>query len=126
MIEGLIDQNLEAWVRLCVHHAGKTHEIDCLMDTGFNGYLAVSESIVRSLDLDLKDIQKGITADGRSSYFNTVDLQVTWHGRTTVVRAQVLDEPLLGTRMLRGSELRAVWKSGNLVTINECPSPEAR
>lgn len=121
MIEGLIDKNLEARVRLPVHHAGETQEIDFLVDTGFNGHLAVSESIVRTLDLELKDIQSGITADGRASDFDTVDLRVTWHGRTTVVRAQVLDEPLLGTRMLRGSELRAVWKSGSDFTINECP-----
>ena len=126
MIEGLIDNNVEARVRLHVHHGGGTHEIDFLIDTGFNGHLAVTESLVRNLDLELKDIQTGITADGRSSDFDTVDLHVTWHGRTTVVRAQVLDEPLLGTRMLRGSELQAVWKSGSRVTINECPSPEAR
>ncbi len=126
MIEGLIDENLEARVSLSVHHRGGTHEIDFLMDTGFNGHLAVTESIVRTLDLELKDIQTGITADGRSSDFDTVDLHVIWHGRTTVIRAQVLDEPLLGTRVLRGSELRAVWKSGSHVTINESPEPDAR
>ena len=67
MIEGLIDKNLEARGRLPVHHAGETHEIDFLVDTGFNGYLAVPESIVRTLDLELKDIPSGITADGRAA-----------------------------------------------------------
>ena len=122
LVDGFLDEFSAAYLTVDFGQ----DPLDFLIDTGFNGHLAVSELIVRTLDLELKDIQTGITADGRSSDFDTVDLHVTWHGRTTVVRAQVLDEPLLGTRMLRGGELQAVWKSGSRVTINECPSPEAR
>ena len=57
------------------------------------------------------------TADGRLGYFETVDLDVVWHGRETTVRAQVLDEAMLGTRMLKGCELVAVWNAGGIVSI---------
>ncbi len=112
MIAGYIDGNLEARIELpIVHHKG-TEVISFLLDTGFNGYLAISPSLVESLDLPLDAVQRGITADGRAGFFDTVRVTVIWHDRPLVVRAQVLDEPLIGTRLLAGSELAVKWEAG--------------
>jgi clan AA aspartic protease len=117
MITGHIDANLEARIRLSVKVEADMSEIDFLLDTGFNGHLAVTPELVETLGLELKDVQSGITADGQLGYFETVDLDVVWHGRETTVRAQVLDEAMLGTRMLKGCELTADWNAGGVVSI---------
>ena len=117
MITGHIDENLEARIKLSVNVGADMGEIDFLLDTGFNGHLSVTRALVEMLGLELKDVQSGITADGRLGYFETVDWDVVWHGRETTVRAQVLDEAMLGTRMLKGCELTAVWNAGGDVSI---------
>ena len=117
MITGRIDENLEARIGLSVKVGADMGEIEFLLDTGFNGHLSVTRSLVETLGLELQDVQSGITADGRLGYFETVDLDVVWHGRETTVRAQVLDEAMLGTRMLKGCELVAVWNAGGIVSI---------
>ena len=117
MIMGRIDENLEARIRLSVKVGSNTDEIDFLLDTGFNGHLAVTPALVETLGLELQEVQSGITADWRLGYFETVDLDVVWHGRETTVRAQVLDEAMLGTRMLKGCELVGAWNAGGVVSI---------
>jgi clan AA aspartic protease len=117
VITGRIDENLEARIGLSVKAGVGTGEIEFLLDTGFNGHLSVTRAMVETLGLELKDVQSGITADGRLGYYETVDLNVVWHGRETTVRAQVLDEAMLGTRMLKGCELTAVWTAGGIVTV---------
>lgn len=65
MIEGRIDSNLEAIIELDIQHAGAIHRQRFLVDTGFNGFIAVPLSLVHTLGLKLLDVQAGITADGR-------------------------------------------------------------
>jgi hypothetical protein len=48
-------------------------------------------------------------ADGRASYFDTVEITVLWHDEALTVQAQTLDEPLIGTRILRGCRIQADW-----------------
>jgi hypothetical protein len=64
-------------------------------------------------------VQRGITADGRTGFFDTVEVQVIWHGRPLVLRAQVLDETLLGTRLLNGNEFVVNWEVGGEVRLSE-------
>ncbi|MCX7410280.1 MAG: clan AA aspartic protease [Planctomycetales bacterium] len=117
MITGHIDENLEARIKLSVKADADVTAVEFLLDTGFNGHLSVTRALVETLGLELKDVQSGITADGRLGYFETVDVDVVWHGRETTVRAQVLDEAMLGTRMLKGCELSALWNAGGVVSI---------
>lgn len=112
MITGHIDENLEARVALQIVHKDGGEDVEFLIDTGFNGYLAVSPSLVERLDLQLGAVQRGITADGRAGFFDTVEVKVIWHDQLRTLRAQVLDEPLIGTRLLDGNELTADWRMG--------------
>lgn len=118
MAAGRIDANLEAHLELSVRSGSTFRNIEFLLDTGFNGYLSVTPSLVKSRGLELQDAQSGITADGRIGYFATVDLTFLWQGRETTVRAQILDEAMLGTRMLKDCELHAEWIVDGVVSIN--------
>lgn len=119
MIEGTIDKNGEALVDLDIQIDDSTHSIPFLIDTGFNGFLAVPMRLVNQFGLRLSDVQQGVTADGRTSYFDTVQVTVIWHGVPLTVQAQVLDEPLIGTRLLRGCRMKVDWVPGGAVQIDE-------
>ena len=65
MIEGEVDGSLDARVELLLLHDDQQLRVSFLVDSGFNGYLAVSEAVVRQLNLPLATVQRGSTADGR-------------------------------------------------------------
>lgn len=120
MIVGQISgNNLEARVPLVVLNKGKTITVDFLVDTGFSGHMAVPLSVVEALNLEYQDLQRGILADGKRSLFDTVDLCVYWNDRPVVVRAQVLGEPLIGTRMLSGHSIQAEWQQGGEIRLSK-------
>lgn len=109
MIRGWIDANFEAFIELCLQIDLAVYSQRFIVDTGFNGFVAVPQSLVDQLGLKLLDVQQGITADGRAGYFDTVELTVMWHDEARTVQAQILDEALIGTRLLRGSRIHADW-----------------
>lgn len=118
MIEGIIDENLEARIELRVSTDEGHQVVKFLVDTGFNGFAAIPMSLVRKLNLTLGAVQSGVTADGRAGYFDTVSINLLWYGVPLSVRAQVLDEPLIGTRLLSGSSLSAQWVAGGLFQVS--------
>ena len=121
MIIGKIDENLEARVELRVISGEQTHRVEFLVDTGFNGYLALPMSLVSSLELPLGEVQRGITADGRIGFFDTVRVQIIWHDQPLSSHAQVLDEPLIGARLLHGHELNASWIPNGVIRLIKLP-----
>lgn len=126
MIRGVIDEHYEARVVLQIQHGSEIRSISFLIDTGFNGYLALPMSVVSEMGIPLVNVQVGKTADGRMDYVDTVDVRVQWDGRFQLVRAQVLEEPMIGTRLLRGHFIRTFWEAGAVFVISsadEKPNP---
>lgn len=119
MIVGAIDGNLDARIPLALLVDGTQHEVEFVLDTGFNGYIALTTSVLSQLGLRLGEVQSGITADGCTGFFDTVRIKIDWHGKTCSVQAQVLDEPLIGTRLLNGNHVEASWTVGDKLTITE-------
>ena len=119
MIVGQIDNNLEAKIGIELFAHGKLNRVACIIDTGFNGFLALPMPIVDGFELQLGVVQSGITADGRAGYFDTVKVQIMWFGETVDLQAQVLDEALIGTRLLRGLRFDADWLSGGEVRLEK-------
>jgi len=79
MITGRIDADWQAIVPLVVQHRDPTQPtvtIDFMIDTGFTGFLSIPANWVDRLGLSVVDIQRGITADGRVGYFETVDVTI--------------------------------------------------
>jgi clan AA aspartic protease len=124
MIIGQIDEQFEARVLLSVLTRPELETtVNFLVDTGFNGFLAVTPILVEQLNLPLGPVQRGMTADGRTGFYDTAELRIVWHDRPTVIRAQVLDEPLIGTRLLAGHQLIANWQPRGEFRLAQ--SPEA-
>lgn len=126
MISGTIDANLEARVKLQVIGSRQTKEVEFLIDTGFNGFLSVPNQLVHELDLPLGAVQSGVTADGRLDFFDTVAVEILWNEVSTSIRAQILNEPLIGTRLLRGHSLTAEWVPGGVFRIDRLNDDSAK
>ena len=119
MIVARVNDNFDAHVQLELLHNGTIHPVHFVIDTGFNGNLSVTPQMVRSLNLEIIDVQDGVLADGRRDVFETVDIVVNWLDETRKIRAQVLGEPMLGTRMLNGCEIHGIWKPHSEITISK-------
>lgn len=81
--------------------------------------MGVPLSVVETLSLEYQDLQRGILADGKRSLFDTVDLCVYWNDRPVIIRAQVLGEPLIGTRMLNGHTIQAEWRQEGEIRLTK-------
>ncbi len=119
MILAGVNYNFDAHVQLELLHNGVIHPVRFVVDTGFNGYLSVTNEFQRSLNLEVIDIQDGVLADGRRDVFETVDIVVNGLDGPRKIRAQVLGGPMLGTRMLNGCQIHGIWKPGLEITISK-------
>ena len=122
MIAGTVRDEIELIVPLeLVDAADQRQRIDFVLDSGFTGFLSLSSALVRQLGLSSRGIQKGLLADGTASIFRLVTVNVIWNGSPRTIEAQILGEPLIGTRMLKGYELRAKFELNGEVAISELP-----
>ena len=65
MIEGVVNANLEAVVTIPLQGpSGQTQEVDAVIDTGFNGYLALPPTLVADLGLPVVGEADAVLADG--------------------------------------------------------------
>ncbi|WP_430453377.1 clan AA aspartic protease [Rhodopirellula europaea] len=117
MVEGRVDRNFEAFIELDLVLDDRVERERFLVDTGFNGFVAVSRSLADRHGLIVTDTQQGVTADGNESYFDVVWLTILWHEMPMRIQAQVLDEPLIGSRLLRGSRIQADWIPDGLIQV---------
>lgn len=117
MIVGAIDPNLDARIELEIVIECERKKVECVLDTGFNGFLSLPMPLVNKLGLKLGAVQSGITADGKSGYFDTVRTTILWLDEEKSFQAQVLDEALIGTRLLRGLRMEADWISNGVLRL---------
>ena len=81
MINGIIDQNCEAKLRLVVGNENKKRQvIDGLLDTGFTGFLTLPLSTINSLDLELYSREEGTLGDGSTRIFDVYSGLIIWGG----------------------------------------------
>lgn len=60
MMQGRVDQNCEATIRLVVGNLNSQRQvIDAVIDTGFTGFLTLPLTIITSLDLRLYGREEG-------------------------------------------------------------------
>lgn len=119
MIEGTVNERLEAAVRLTI---GGTSEreirVDAVVDTGYSGYLTLPPSIVVGLGLQRAGTSRAMLADGREVRFNFYGATVQWSGRTLDVQVDEADAvPLVGMELLHGHRLQIDVRHGGRVLI---------
>ena len=119
MIEGIVNGNLEAVVTIFLRGPeGQAQQVDALIDTGFNGYLALPPMLVGDLGLPIVGDGEAVLADGREVSFNVYGVTALWDGLTRYVETGgVGDEPLVGMSMLIGHDLHVTVADGGRVTI---------
>ena len=119
MIEGIVNANLEAVVTLFLRGPeGRAQQVDAVIDTGFNGYLALPPMLVADLELPVVGDGEAILADGREVSFNVYGVTALWDGLPRYVETGAVgDESLIGMSMLVGHDLRVEVADGGRVVI---------
>jgi clan AA aspartic protease len=119
MMVGTVNADLEARLRLSIQDAqGHPHEVETVVDTGFNGFLTLPPALVVLLGLPWLCRQQGQLADGSLQAFDVYAAKVDWAGRLRTVEVEAVDaQPLIGMALMQGSELRVQVVQGGPVTV---------
>lgn len=94
--------------------------VEAIVDTGFNGHLTLPLAVILQLGLELDTLSTVTLATGLQEVVNTWNGYIRWHDqprRITVLETR--GSPLLGTRLLEGSELRVQMRVDGEVVIEE-------
>ncbi len=124
MIAGSVNTRGDLLVPIRVLDAnGHVHRVEAVVDTGFNGYLALPSGLIEQL---------GVTATELVDMGLATDLVVTvesfegivlWRGERRSVEILEADgAPLIGTALLWGSLLSAEMTDHGAVTIGPLPA----
>ncbi|MEL6490853.1 MAG: clan AA aspartic protease [Cyanobacteria bacterium J06621_3] len=119
MMQGIVDRNCEAKIRLAVGNAdGQRQMIDALIDTGFTGFLMLPMAVVVNLKLQVYRRETGILADGSRRTFDVYRGLVLWDGEKRSVDINASEsEPLVGMNLLYGYRIQIDATEGGLVSI---------
>jgi clan AA aspartic protease len=107
MIEGQVSPFLAAYVKLAVYRKdGRTMKIQALIDTGYDGFLALPLPIIETLELDWDRNVNATLADGTSASFGVYRGDVDWDGeRITVYIDAAVPMPMIGMGMMQGYDI---------------------
>ena len=119
MTEGVVNSAYEAVVPLSLQSpAGKSREIETVVDTGFTGYLTLPPALVRDLALPYVTSGWATLADGSEVSFDTDQVEVLWEGQLKEVFADEADAtPLVGMRLMEGCGLSMQVRKGGRVLV---------
>jgi clan AA aspartic protease len=123
MISGAVNETLDAIVSLLVQDAGgQPHQIEAVVDTGFNGFLTLPPSLIASLGLAWLSRQEGELADGSIQLFDVFAATVVWDGRSRTIEVEATDgSSLLGMSLMKDHQLWIQVIDGGSVTISPLP-----
>jgi clan AA aspartic protease len=124
MMQGIVDQNCEATIRLVVGNADSQRQmIDAVIDTGFTGFLTLPFSVLADLNLRAYRREEGILGDGSTCIFDVYRGLVIWDGELRRIDINESDtEPLVGMSLLYGYRMQLDAIEGGVVTIQALSS----
>jgi clan AA aspartic protease len=124
MMQGIVDQNCEATIRLVVGNADSQRQmIDAVIDTGFTGFLTLPFSVLVDLNLRVYRREEGILGDGSTCIFDVYRGLVIWDGELRRIDINESDtEPLVGMSLLYGYRMQLDAIEGGTVTIQALSS----
>jgi predicted aspartyl protease len=123
MIQGIVTPNRQARIRLTVFGSGgQPHDVDALMDTGFNLFLTLPAATIASLALPFALRTQATLADGSLVQLDCHRATVDWDGQPRAVLVVCADGgPLAGMSLLYGSRVTLDVVDGGAVTIEPLP-----
>jgi clan AA aspartic protease len=90
-----------------------------VVDTGFNGWLTLSQVEVRALDLELREEGRYWLADGSEMVSRLYTAEVEWVGEwRRIMVLEMAGGSLLGMALLRGFHLGIDVESGGTVEVD--------
>jgi clan AA aspartic protease len=124
MMQGIVNQNCEATIRLVVGNADSQRQmIDAVIDTGFTGFLTLPFSVLADLNLRAYRREEGILGDGSTCIFDVYRGLVIWDGELQRIDINESDtEPLVGMSLLYGYRMQLDAIEGGTVTIQALSS----
>jgi clan AA aspartic protease len=123
MMQGIVDQNCEAMIRLVVGNSrDRRVVIEALIDTGFTGFLTLPKSIVTQLGLSAYSREEGTLGDGSRCIFDIYSGVVIWEGQSIPIDINGSEAtPLVGMGLLYGCQLKIDVVVGGEVTVAIIP-----
>jgi clan AA aspartic protease len=124
MMQGLVDQNCEAMIRLVVGNTDSQRQvIDAVIDTGFTGFLTLPSSVLLELDLRAYRREQGTLGDGSTCIFDVYRGVVNWDGEFRRIDINASETtPLVGMSLLYGYRVQFDAIEGGTVTIQALSS----
>lgn len=119
MIEGSVNAAYEAVIGLFLQDpAGRTIEVEAVVDTGFNRFVALPSAIITALAAPLVGSNRVVLGDGSEAALDVYGVTVVWEGVPKRVDAYAADTtPLIGMRLLDGHSLHIEVQDGGRVAI---------
>jgi clan AA aspartic protease len=107
MISGKVVASERAVIPLLVRGtAGIRREIEAVIDTGFDGWLSLSPSLILDLGLVWQNYGRALLADGSESVLDVYEAVVQWDGAARRISVDCADTvPLVGMALMKGYEL---------------------
>lgn len=107
MMTGRVTARREATIRLTVTGADqRRHEVEAVLDTGFNGFLTLPSHLVHALRLPLVGNRRTTLGDGSIVVLDLYLATVLWHEHEREILVLQADGgPLVGMSLLYGSRV---------------------
>ena len=124
MMNGIVDHNCEATIRLVVSNESKKRQvIDAVIDTGFTGFLTLPLTVINSLNLRLYSREEGTLGDGSTCIFDVYSGLVIWDGEYRFIDVNAAEtDPLVGMSLLYGYRIQLDAIEGGMVVIQSLNS----
>ncbi len=122
MLTGTVT-DLQPWLAVeLLAIGGQYLSIEAVLDTGFNGGLALPTWVIRQLDLISTSNRYTRLAVGGEVELSTWRGTILWNGRPRFVEIVETDsEPLLGMELLLGNRIAIEVREGGAVTVEALP-----
>jgi clan AA aspartic protease len=101
---------------------GNEHEVEAVLDTGFNGSLTLPPATISQLGLPYRSRTSAVLADGTVGRLNAHAATVIWDGVVRSITIEALDtNPLLGMSLLVNFDLQVRVMAGSLARLTAVP-----
>ena len=119
MIEGVVNAAYEATVTIHLQGPeGQTHDIEAVVDTGYNGFLTLPIALVAELGLPFAYVGQAVLANDTEVDFDIHYVTVIWDGQPRDIEVDATGSTaLVGMWLLERHDLNIEVESGGRVVI---------
>jgi clan AA aspartic protease len=108
--KGFVTENLEAILPIRLSNGS---QIECALDTGFNGFLLLPRRFIEDNSLSFEGSEFVVMVEQNTTEIEVASGEIIWLGENLPVRILVseTDETLIGTQMLIDTKLEVDYKN---------------